>query len=267
MTLPTTYGQRDTRWKGVTLGTSQTTIGGFGCALVSVCMMCEYVGIKVNPVQLNEWLKVNNGFTNGNLMNWKAIEKFTNNKLIYVGNTTPSAYPQIAEVDLVPNNSVFDQHFTVAISPTECFDPWENRYRPLSDFNGLKSYRTYAYDIAGIVDNKEENMQKELDKMREERDNNWRRSETFREELEKAQDQLELIKAQLELVIRERNYHKTEADELTQLTDKQIKEITTLTGKNNALQEQIDTLQGGVSKLGALKLITEAMKAIVAGRW
>jgi hypothetical protein len=148
------YGQRDPRWRDEKLGTSNVTIGGFGCAVTSAAMLCEYVGVKVNPSQLNTWLIENNGFSKGNLLDWKVLNKFTNNKLTFAGmkSTWQDKWPQIAEVDLVPHDSDFDQHFVLQISSAWCFDPWENRVRKIEDFGKVKSYRIYNYEELPMSD-------------------------------------------------------------------------------------------------------------------
>jgi len=268
MTLPKTYGQRDPNWRGVTLGTSQSTIGSHGCAVVSVCMMCEYVGIHVTPPQLNEWLKANKGFINGNLMVWNSIDRFSGGKLTYSGTAKPKQYPQIAEVDLIPNNSVFDQHFVLALDENTCFDPWENKVRPLTDFKGVKSWRIYNYiSMSEKPTNSGGNMQAELDNMRKQRDDNWTRGETFRQELEKALDELKSSRSQLESVKKDRNKLVVERDELTELVDMQVKEISQLTGKNNALNEQVTTLieKGATMPSQSFELNKDDLKSLGRG--
>lgn len=143
----TYYGQRDPQWSSQKLGTSNVTIGGYGCAITSLAMLCEYLGVSTTPSTLNTWLKNNDGFSNGNLVIWSAMNKYTD-KLYYTGRkvlATADTFPQIAEVDLIPTNSKFDQHFVLALNKDECWDPWTNRKRPLSDFGGVKSYRIYSY--------------------------------------------------------------------------------------------------------------------------
>lgn len=141
MNLPIIYGQREYKDK---LGNSNVTIAGYGCAITSLAMLCEYCGIHVTPPQLNQWLTNNNGYANGNLVVWNAIDRFTGGKVKYQGIKTPTEYPCIAEVDLIPQNSQFDQHFVVALDKYVCADPWEKRVRPLSDFGGVKSFRIYS---------------------------------------------------------------------------------------------------------------------------
>lgn len=141
--LATIYGQRDPRWRDNKLGSSGVTIGGYGCAVTSLAMLITHTGKATTPLELDEWLTSHFGYSNGNLVNWGTIDKFTPN-LRFMGVTVgTNLYPCIAEVDLIPTNSKFDQHFVVDLGDGMCADPWEGRVRPLSDFKGFKSHRMY----------------------------------------------------------------------------------------------------------------------------
>ncbi len=58
------YSQRDNNWKNTILGHSKTsTIGDYGCHLTCVSMLYAKWGYSnMNPTQLNNWAKSNNGF-------------------------------------------------------------------------------------------------------------------------------------------------------------------------------------------------------------
>ncbi len=60
------YSQKNYKQK---LGTSNQSISAVGCYLVSFCNFLETRGIKKNPLELNEFLIKNGGFSNGNLFN------------------------------------------------------------------------------------------------------------------------------------------------------------------------------------------------------
>jgi hypothetical protein len=68
------YSQKDPRWSDVRLGTSYSTIGGYGCTLCSVASVLADFGIDVDPGRLNRWLIANGGYTGGNLFIFSAVE-------------------------------------------------------------------------------------------------------------------------------------------------------------------------------------------------
>ncbi len=75
LTPPTRLLQGDTNWAGNKLGTSQATIGGYGCYITSSAMLINYhandqsVMFQTDPAQLAAWLAATNGFdANGNVV-------------------------------------------------------------------------------------------------------------------------------------------------------------------------------------------------------
>lgn len=68
------YNQRDIRWKDHALGT-KSTIGANGCLMTCASMVCNHFGHASNPLQLNQWLTDNEGYLDGNLFLWAAIER------------------------------------------------------------------------------------------------------------------------------------------------------------------------------------------------
>ena len=68
------YNQRDVRWTAHPLGT-RSTIGANGCLMTCASMACNHFGHASNPLQLNDWLTNNNGYLDGNLFLWAAIER------------------------------------------------------------------------------------------------------------------------------------------------------------------------------------------------
>lgn len=83
MLLPfTKLGQRDNRWGKSKLGSSNTTISGYGCTITSISS-----ALSLNsPVIANDAILSVNGFANGNLVIWEKL---------------PSAFPRIKEVERV----------------------------------------------------------------------------------------------------------------------------------------------------------------------
>jgi len=68
------YNQRDIRWAAHPLGT-KSTIGAHGCLMTCASMVCNHFGHVSNPLQLNQWLTDNEGYLDGNLFLWAAIER------------------------------------------------------------------------------------------------------------------------------------------------------------------------------------------------
>jgi len=61
--------QRDSRWQNILLGTSQVTIGNYGCVITCVSMLAG-----TTPDFTNEKLKQVSGYQNGNLLIWSKIK-------------------------------------------------------------------------------------------------------------------------------------------------------------------------------------------------
>ena len=67
------YSQKDARWAFEKLGTSASTIGGYGCLLTCAAMNCLYFGKLTNPHMLNQAMVRVNGYANGNLWKWWSL--------------------------------------------------------------------------------------------------------------------------------------------------------------------------------------------------
>jgi len=115
------YSQCDSRWGSQILGAcSQYTICQQGCAISSTAMIFKYFGISTNPAGMNTWLKSNNGYYAGCLINWATAANLAPGKLTWVARVNSqdwsrlryeldSGYPVILEVRI--NGG---QHFVVA---------------------------------------------------------------------------------------------------------------------------------------------------------
>ena len=62
--------QRDPRWSGVTIGTSNVTIGSHGCTIT-----CLAMAAGLTPDEINSRLLKVNGYANGNLVIWSKISE------------------------------------------------------------------------------------------------------------------------------------------------------------------------------------------------
>lgn len=66
--------QRDKRWASKKLGFSNLTIGSYGCTLVSLTMLLNYLGYIDTPDQVNQKLKSVKAFS-GALLLWTNVQK------------------------------------------------------------------------------------------------------------------------------------------------------------------------------------------------
>lgn len=162
--LPKTYSQNDPQWRNKTLGSSGT-IGDYGCLMTCVAMMCTYYGHEETPATLNEKLKRNGGYANGNLFVWGAIANIFPD-IAYQGQTqTPDALsqtqmntikktldkgmPVILQIDTVPVTSAFDEHWIMAIDyDGDDFivqDPWDGATKRITSWGVAPQKLIYAY--------------------------------------------------------------------------------------------------------------------------
>jgi hypothetical protein len=153
---PTIYGQRQQPWAGDKLGTSQTTIGGFGCLMTNVASSLTDAGYPITPRELNIWLKANGGYvntaggtTNANLLVWSAINKLGVIGLqYYLRDCWDTAAPMdrinaaiqaksfvIVQVDFEPDPDR-DQHWVRYLGAGLMMDPWPGDIAPITRYRG-----------------------------------------------------------------------------------------------------------------------------------
>jgi hypothetical protein len=75
------YLQKDSRWKDDKIGGSLETLGSVGCFVCCVSMALAHYGIDLNPKQLNELLKENEGYTSQGWVKWTSVAKITNHQV------------------------------------------------------------------------------------------------------------------------------------------------------------------------------------------
>lgn len=68
-------GQRDGRWGSARLGTSPESIGGYGCAITCLAMVLQAFGLDETPLTVNAKLTQRNGYYQGNLLIWEAVQR------------------------------------------------------------------------------------------------------------------------------------------------------------------------------------------------
>ena len=70
------YCQRDTAWGNISLGhvPNAPTIARWGCMMTSFAMLASTMNHAVTPAQLNDLMSQRNGFLNGYLTKWDALQ-------------------------------------------------------------------------------------------------------------------------------------------------------------------------------------------------
>ena len=160
--------QKDPRWSALKLGTSTSTIGGYGCLITSASMMLKHFGFDTDPARLNTWLINNGGYYNGNLFVWASLEKYDPRidyqyrykpvQLDKVDAQLAKGFPVIVNVDLVPSTTVLDEHWVLVVGKVNgsyiINDPWygtqfkfEEKYGAPS--TGMRIACTYNFN--GVV--------------------------------------------------------------------------------------------------------------------
>lgn len=148
MEIPLTlFSQRDDRWKNKKLGTSNVTIGGYGCLVTCFAMVAKYYGKDTDPDRLNQELIKVSGFANdkkeimGALSNryvWKSITKIysditepkltetplavSSSQFEAIAAETNSGRPVILKVDFIPATTEVDEHYVVVMGATKAED-------------------------------------------------------------------------------------------------------------------------------------------------
>jgi hypothetical protein len=129
--------QRDPRWANKKLGTSNVTIGGYGCFITSIA----YV-IGTTPDVVNERMKAVKGYQDGNLVIWSKIPEafpgITISHLLqtYNNDVVKANLPALITVNGAPIGSPL--HMVVYVGNGLCMDPWVGKLVPTSTYQALK---------------------------------------------------------------------------------------------------------------------------------
>jgi hypothetical protein len=120
------YSQRDPLWSNIKIGKSNSTIGNFGCFLVSLSMLAY-----IDPVTANTRLTETSSYSNDLIISSKAAKalkiEYKGKKLI--GSIKNPDYVCIAEVDMSPSPGK-QQHFVVSLGfNNQIIDPWDGEVK------------------------------------------------------------------------------------------------------------------------------------------
>lgn len=135
----TNLSQRDPRWKSLKLGTSNGTIGEFGCTITALSMV-----LGTTPDVVNERLLSVNGYAQGNLVIWAKIEEaFPGIKIKRVwtydnADVLKNVPNVLVEVDGKPIGGF--RHWVVYIGNKKAIDPWDGTEKPTSSYPSPLSY-------------------------------------------------------------------------------------------------------------------------------
>lgn len=160
--------QVDPRWKDIQLGTSSSTIGGYGCLITCVSMMLDYYGYNTNPALLNEELKVHAGYANGNLLVWGSIPsiykevtydgKWEGSRNDIIDKLLADNRPAIIHVDYNPATAPIEQHWVLVVGKRDgkyiINDPKDGAQVVFNDRYGdpaTKIYNVASYDLTGTI--------------------------------------------------------------------------------------------------------------------
>lgn len=132
------YSQNDPRWKNKLLGTSNTTIGNYGCLVTCIASVLTKMGYKVDPAQLVDLITARVGWHNGNQYYWKSplvlfgdvhVTEFIDcyNVPAPLGRLDAilqSGRPATVHVDYKPETPANDQHWVNIIGKKGASDYW-----------------------------------------------------------------------------------------------------------------------------------------------
>jgi len=152
------YSQRDIRWAAHSLGT-RSTIGANGCLMTNVSMVCNAFGHASNPLQLNDWLTANEGYSEGNLFLWDAIERLYpdmhfdgfvyNPSTALIRSAILAGVLPIMFVDFNDDTPLIEMHWVLGIGVTGTdviiADPWTGTIGKLSEMYPKSVIRYGSY--------------------------------------------------------------------------------------------------------------------------
>lgn len=146
------YLQNDDRWKDEKIGGGER-LGDVGCAICSLAMALDHFGVHYTPKELNDQLKVNDGYTWRGWLKWQAISSVTSNKITVEAVRKPShavidtaltnKYPVVAK--LLINGTI--PHWVLIVGKQGTNYLMRD---PLGDGHTLDPLSKYESDIFGL---------------------------------------------------------------------------------------------------------------------
>ncbi len=163
--MVTAYSQRDTEWAQDGLGTSlQPTLNDAGCLVTAVAsLVADLGGQLLSPGLLNDWLRANKGFVQGNLFvldsvlslglrRLKSLQPRTDSTAITaLSDALKAGQGVVVQVDFTPGGAL-NQHWVRLLSVDEkdgqIMDPWQF---PGKEFVPLSTYFAPGWDSARTI--------------------------------------------------------------------------------------------------------------------
>jgi len=163
--------QGDARWGGDKLGTSNTTISGYGCLITCVTMMLNHLGWAETPGTLNVKLRDNGGYHNGNLFVWGSLSalypgvafayRYSGSATDKINASLAAGMPVIVHVDYNPSTPAIDEHWVLVVGRQDgdyvINDPKDGKQLLFSSRYGVASKNihtvcTYTYTTSQEAD-------------------------------------------------------------------------------------------------------------------
>lgn len=139
--------QRDPKWSSIKLGTSATTIGGYGCTIT-----CLGYLVGMTPDKVNERMNAVGGYASGNLVIWTKVQeaigvtcyRYTTYDNAKVLEAIANNGACLAEVDAKAIGGT-GKHWIVLVGNKLAQDPWFGEERPTSNYT-FTGYTTVVFD-------------------------------------------------------------------------------------------------------------------------
>ena len=92
--------QTDPRWAKQQIGGSGETLSRVGCTICCVAMVLNSYGVSLTPHELNEALKLADGYTASGLLKWDSVPRLTKGRVLpfYIGS------PDVEKIDSALKN-------------------------------------------------------------------------------------------------------------------------------------------------------------------
>lgn len=158
--------QNDPKWRYKKLGTSDSTLGGWGCLVTSAAAIYRYYGWDTDTDRLNEDMKKWNGFQDTNLWRWwvpplnmkgltwerEPAGTTARTRIDLVRSLTEKGIPPILCVDFKLSTSDLESHFVVGLAVTPendiiIMDSWDGKIKSFKSTYGNPLWGIWRVDI------------------------------------------------------------------------------------------------------------------------
>lgn len=159
------FSQRDPRWAGDRLGTSNSSFGGWGCLVTAAAAIFKSYGIDIDPGRLNKLMIDWNGFESANLWRWwvpglhlpvtwerEPAGTTARERIDLVKELTSKGTAPILCVDFELASSDLQSHFVVGLGVTDdndviIMDTWDGQVKLFSKAYGSPLWGIWRVDI------------------------------------------------------------------------------------------------------------------------